>query len=130
MSSVAMRDVQTDLEGVFLSPAWADHNIVVVPDDFPLVGEGVKFKIDGSSRSYYYGGYGITGKLYLSIYTKAGRGQTGANEIIDILNTLFQGRTFDSGTQTGPSTSISLGIDRDNRSLMRTDYSVPFTKFS
>ena len=130
MTNVTLRDVQTDIESIFLSPSWTAQNIEVVPDDFPLVGEGVKFKVDYQSQNFYYGGYGVTGKLYLSIYTKAGKGQTRANVIVDLLNTLAQGQTLPAGTQTGPSTVIALGIDRDNSSLTRTDFSVPFNKFA
>jgi len=129
MTNVATRDVQSSLEEVFLSPTWQATQIQAVPDDLPLYGEGVKYKITMKSENFYFSGYGITGRLYISIYTRSGRGPTRSNEIIDILNDLFQGQMLARDVQTGPSTVIDMGLDMDDPSLLRTDFSVVFSKF-
>ena len=129
MTNVATRDVQSALESVFLSPTWQSTQIQVVPDDLPLYGEGIKYKILMSSKQFYYGGFGVTGHFIASVYTRAGRGPTRANEIIDLLTTHFQGQTMDGNLHTGPSTLIDMGIDQDDPSLIRTDFRVSFNKF-
>ena len=125
-----IEEIQRDLELVFMSPEWTLHNITVVPDGYELLGEGIKFSVDYDAKSFYYGGYGVTGRMSLSIYVEAGLGQTRANEIADWLNDVFQGKTLNSGTQTGPSTLIWYGIDPDNNSLARAEYSLPFSRYA
>ena len=123
--------IQRDIELVFSSPEWTSKNIEVVPDGFELLGEGIKFFISYDARSFYYGGYGVTGRMTLSIYVEAGRGQTRANEIAEDLNAVFQGRILSPNqTQTGPSTLVWYGVDPDNHSLARAEYSLPFSKYA
>ena len=71
----------------------------------------------------------FSGLLILSIFVKAGEGDKTLFTVADALDSFFQGKTLTNGTQFGPSTLSTLGLDPTDDSLYRGDYSINFKAY-
>ena len=71
----------------------------------------------------------FSGLLILSIFVKAGEGDKTLFTVADALDSFFQGKTLTNGTQFGPSTLSTLGLDPADDSLYRGDYSINFKAY-
>jgi hypothetical protein len=67
--------------------------------------------------------------LILSIFVKAGNGDTELFNIADSIDSFFQGKTLANGTQFGTSSLMKLGLDPADKSLYRGDYSINFKAY-
>ena len=70
----------------------------------------------------------LSGLVVIGIFTKTGQGQLASAELADKLDVLFQDKLI-NGIQLGSSFLQPRGIDPDDNTLVRDDYTVPFTYF-
>ena len=126
------RNVQTDIEGVFATSNWTGNGIQAYPSNYQggsFADEFVKVEIIPGRPLLTYGSPGVQGQVIIQIYTRAGDGISRSIQIADILDTLLQVQTLPSGTTTGTSSITFLGIDSQDNSLFRADYSVSFRRY-
>ena len=127
------RNVQSDIEGVFATEMWTENNIVTYPSNYQggdFADEFVKIEILPGRPLTTYTRPGVQGQIIIQIYTRAGEGITRSAAIADILDQVLQVQSFSRGTQTGTSSIAFLGIDSQDNSLFRADYSVSFRNYN
>jgi len=71
----------------------------------------------------------VSGVVLVSIYYESGGGQLQASEISELLNDIFEKKLLNFGIQTKVSSLQFLGTDKNDASLSRADYSVPFSYY-
>jgi hypothetical protein len=68
------------------------------------------------------------GMIIIQIYTRSNKGLARCYEIADKLSTLFDSN-YSNSTQLHDGTLNVRGIDKDDTSLFRADYSLEFNSF-
>lgn len=117
---------------VFASPEWQARAIPTFPQDVTPIGDSyvlVTSLFSGSGPN----GASLSGLLIAEIYTAYGEGPLSANTIADALDTALSQKTV----QLNPTTNVQFGVgqlvhkgrDKDNESLTRSSFSVPFHYF-
>lgn len=125
-------DVLRDVEEVFASAEWTSTNITAYPVNYQggsFSDESVRIEVIPGRPITNYGDLGVGGQIIIQIYTRAGEGITRTMQIADSLDTVLQAKTLQRGTQTGTSSLSFLGIDNDDNSLFRADYSISFRNY-
>jgi hypothetical protein len=126
-------DIQKDVFSIFKTARWTAKGINTFPSNF--VGEAA----DDYIRIHIIsGGKGVninsvSGILNIDIFVAAGKGPNKVTQIADTLDTFLVGEHLSTGsgvTQIGASNLVLSGADRDNPSLYRAIYSVPFNYFT
>lgn len=123
-------NLQTDVFSVFDSTAWKAENIKTFPSNFIAVAAGTEFL----RVSVIAGGPGInpkstSGILIVDIFIPAGTGPNRASLIADKLDLYLSGKSKVSAgkaTQFMTSSFVPGAIDKDNPSLYRSKYQIPF----
>ena len=127
--------LKDDIYGVFASPAWNNTGYKAYPQNYsgkvnytkPVVRINIipgKADLDAFSFKKSF-----TGLLILSIFVKAGDGDKALFNIAETLDSFFEGKTLTNGTQFGPSTLSTLGLDPADNTLYRGDYSINFKAY-
>jgi hypothetical protein len=105
-------------------------SIQMVPRDFyGAIGPNDEFfaiQIVMPQADLFYNSKRMNGMLYIDIFTKIGEGDLRAAVLMDELDSVFQGKTLPNGLQFFQSQSLDMGKDRDNPSLKRIEYQIPF----
>jgi hypothetical protein len=124
-----------DIFSVFDTSAWKNEGINTWPSDFKPDDAGDKYvrvSIVPSGRGLNR--TSASGILIIDIFTPAGFGPQAQNQIADKLDAYLTGKSL--STQTGGSTQFPkesalryLGTDKDNPSLSRASYEIPFNFF-
>jgi len=126
--------LQEDINAIFASQPWLDLQIETHPEGF--VGntyekEYVVVTIIASEPKTSI--TSVSGQILIDIYIPAGLGLKRAYEIADLLDEQMAGKvlynTLAGTTQLGSSSLQGRGTDKDNQSLYRAIYSIPFTFF-
>jgi len=127
--------LKSDIYGVFGSGAWTATGYKAYPSNY----SGVVDTTGSFIRTSILPGNGtveahglkkkLSGMLILSIFVKAGNGDSELFTIADTLDSLFQGKTLTNGTQFGTSALMQLGPDPADKSLYRGDYSINFKAY-
>jgi hypothetical protein len=126
----------SDVFSVFDSVAWKDLKLKTIPTDFievpkpgaPTVEEFVRVDVvaSGSGVNIVSG----SGVVIVDIFTKAGLGPARKNIIADILDSYLVGKTLKTvagkNVQFFGSTLAKGQGDKDNPSLNRASYTIPF----
>ena len=115
---------------IFGTTGWLAENIKTIPSDFTAENLGdtyirVSIISDGTEITKR----SSRGIINIDIFTPAGEGSAVANSIADRLDAYlsFQTKSLPSGSlQMMESSMNSLGVCKDNSSLTRSLYSVPF----
>lgn len=127
--------LRSDIYSVFSTTDWTTLNIKAYPDNYQgaisTTDSFVKISIITGSASLDAFSFGkqLSGMLIISIFVKAGNGDKDVYTLADTLDGFFEGKTLQNGTQFGPSTIKYSGLDRDDPSLYRGDYSITFKTF-
>ncbi len=127
--------LKDDVYGVFASPAWKSTTYKAYPANYngQIDSSSVFIRIsilpgkpslDGFSFSKTF-----SGMLILSIFVKAGDGDKTLFTVAETLDSFFEGKTLANGTQFGPSTLKTLGLDPSDDTLYRGDYSINFKAY-
>jgi hypothetical protein len=124
-------EIQQVVYGVFASPAWESEGIPAVPANFQgetPAGIHVKISIVPGRPDYsnHSRGKCIEGLLILSIYTGTQSGEKDLFATADKLDAHFQSKRIGQ-VDFGVSTCAPRGMDPDNSTLFRGDYSISFT---
>jgi hypothetical protein len=127
------RALLTSIDAVFASTEWTNLGINAYPANYwPQTNpdEFVIYEIIPSSiavQEYSKANY-KAGLIILQIYTRANQGLLRTTEIADELNVLFE-KEFTNDTQLYDGVLSVKGIDKDDTSLFRADYSLQFNSF-
>jgi hypothetical protein len=124
-------EVISDIEGVFGTSTWTSKNIQIYPANYSgaYTTEFIKLEVVPSRPLNYYGSLNVQGQAIAQIYVQTGLGSRRIMEIADHLDDVLQAKTLSNGTQTGTSALSFLGVDPDDNSLFRADYSISFKKY-
>jgi hypothetical protein len=125
-----------DIYAIFDLAGWKAENIKTFPENFvgSVVGdEYVRVNIVASGNTGDKRIGSVSGLLIIDIFIPAGAGPRRAATIADKLDKYLAGQskklTSNGNTQFGISAMSPLGNDRDNASLYRFHYSIPFNYF-
>lgn len=127
-------DVEKDIYSVFSSQAWVNENIKTYPSNFLAINPGneyIRVSVIPSGNGINI--QSVSGILIIDIYTSAGSGIRRASLIADILEGYFAGKQKQTAqnavTQFTSGTLNHTGVDRDNPSLYRSSYTIPFNYY-
>jgi hypothetical protein len=131
-----MEDIIQSFYSLIASSSWTTLiTEPVYPADFKIVDATPPFLkvsiiLSKSSRESYNGMKEINGIFVIFIFYKAGIGQLYASALADKLDVILQDIVINNNTvQIGESSLQYKGIDPDDKTLARADYSVPFKYF-
>ena len=123
--------LETDIFSVFSSTAWRGEKISTYPNNFVVnnnSSEFIRVTIIPSGRGINISS--VSGILIIDIFTFAGEGTKRPSLIADKLDQYLSGKslqTSSSATTQFQGSSLSfVGTDKDNSSLFRSNYTIPF----
>jgi len=127
------KDIQASIFSLFTLSEWTTHSINTYPANFipDTAGQSyIRIKILPSS-------IGIDknskrGIILIDIFTLLGTGPSDYMEIADKLNSLLENKVLTTASgvvQLSNSAMADLGIDPDNQTLYRVQYSIPFNYY-
>lgn len=127
-------DLQNDIFSVFNSPEWKAENVKTFPSDFLAMNAGNEYlRVNVIAGSFGVNRRSVSGILIIDIFTPAGIGPKRSNLIADKLDRYLENKsislTTGSVTQFQNSAMKPLGVDKDNPSLTRYSYEIPFNFF-
>ena len=127
-------NLQTDIFSVFDSVEWKAENITTYPSNFIAVNPGNEFiRISIIPSDEGVNVRSVSGVMIVDIFTSAGSGPSRAGFIADTLDTYLQSKSLSTVsnivTQFKSSNMAPSGRDKDNKSLYRSTYSIPFNYF-
>lgn len=127
-------NLETDVFSIFGSNAWKNEKIVTYPNNFVITGnskEFIRVSIIPSGRGINR--LSVAGSLIIDIFTFAGEGTRKNSLIADTLDKYLVGNVINTNngnsTQFGYSSLSFIGLDKDNPSLFRSSYTIPFNFF-
>jgi hypothetical protein len=108
----------------------SSFSIPIVPKEFyGTLGPDDEFlavQILMPNSELFFNAKKINGLLCIDIFTKVGEGDLKSASLLDELDSVFQGTALSNGLHFLNSQSIDHGKDRDNPSLRRVEYQIPF----
>lgn len=127
-------NLQEDVFSVFNSAAWKAENIKTFPVNFVPVNQGNEFiRVSIISSKPGINILSVSGVLLIDIFSSAGNGPKQPSTIADKLDQYLVGKSVktqtNAVTQFGNSNLDFRGLDRDNLSLARSLYTIPFNYF-
>lgn len=128
------KSAQDDIFSIFASQAWKAENIKTFPSNFLPIDQGSQFlKISLIFNGSNINLNSISGVLIGDIFTSAGNGPNASILIADKLDQYLVGKsvklTSGSITQFFESSLTERGLDKDNPTLFRSNYTIPFNFF-
>lgn len=126
--------LKTAIELVFSGSSWTTNNISIYPDNYQGTisnqNEFCRLNIlPASSGNNYGGSKNFSGSMIVSIYVKAGEGQSRIMAIADILDVLFANKKLNNGPELGSSYLQISGLDSANSALYTAQYVIPFKTY-
>jgi len=121
--------LETELFAVFNTPTWIAENIKTYPQNFVNVDnvtEYIRVSIIPSGNSVNI--QSVSGLLIIDIFVSAGKGPKALLRIADVLDSFFVGKSFTT-IQFWNSSFVPIGTDKDDPTLFRGSYSIPFNFF-
>lgn len=128
-------DIQTIVYNIIASADYVAESLpTTITENFTGdIPEGEFIRVNltfGGINNTAFGDSSTTsGIVRFDIFTAAGTLPTRSYEVADILDNYFQNKNID-GVSFGKSTLTPQGIDTDNSSYFRSNYSVQFNKFN
>jgi hypothetical protein len=126
--------LQEDIFSIFNGTPWKAEQIKTYPANFTLVGAGNEFiRVSIVASEFGINLNSTAGILLIDIFISAGNGPRQISLIADKLDLYLVGKSVE--TQLGYVTQFSnssldmRGLDRDNPSLFRAVYTIPFNYF-
>lgn len=126
--------LEEDIFSIFDDANWKAEDINTYPSNFNKQegnSEFIRVTIISSNQGLNL--KSISGILLIDIFTAAGLGPNQSTLIADTLDQYLSGisKTLTSGarTQFYSSTLSPMGIDKDNTTLYRSQYTIPFNHF-
>jgi hypothetical protein len=127
-------NLQSDIFSIFNSNAWKAENIKTFPANFVTVNTGNEFiRVSIISSGAGLNLNSVSGVLIVDIFTSAGNGPKPTSLIADKLDQYLVGKVLSTSsqgtTQFMNSNMKVVGLDRDNPTLYRSVYQIPFNYF-
>lgn len=123
------------VQTLFSQSAWTNKNVTIYPDNY----QGKISKKDeygrlnilptNSENATFGGGKGWSGTVIVSLYVKAGEGQSRLMVLGDHLDDILQNKVLSNGLELGTSYINVLGLDTANTSLYSGKYIIPFKSY-
>jgi len=128
-------NLESQVYALFATPSWKAEKIKTLPSNFndnEKVSEFIRVSIIPSGHGVNRNS--VSGVLIIDIFTQAGSGPKRSSVIADKLDSYLSGQSLSSITgvsiQFPESSSLSLlGNDKDNPTLYRVAYTIPFNYF-
>jgi len=126
--------VQDDIFSIFGSDTWKTELIKTVPADFtPNKTDGEFIRVNVITSGEGINKNSTSGVLIIDIFTPAGKGPKRAYSIADRLDAYLQEKAIETNekalTQLKFSSVTPQGVDKDNPTLTRASYTIPFNYF-
>jgi hypothetical protein len=126
--------LKSAIELVFTSAPWTSHNIAIYPDNYQgqtaNQNEFCRLNILPATTANNFGGSKtFAGSIIVSIYVKAGEGQSRIMAIADILDILLGNKKLTNGPELGTSYLQIGGLDSANSALYTAQYVIPFKTY-
>jgi hypothetical protein len=127
-------DLQEDIFSVFDSVAWKAESINTYPFNFIAVDPGNQFiRVNILPSDIGVNLKSISGLLLIEVFVPKGNGPKPLFAVADKLDNYLVGKSLSTHagtvTQFQNSSVQPLGIDKENHSLYRATYSIPFNYF-
>lgn len=123
--------LETDIFSIFSSNVWKNEKISTYPNNFVVnnnSSEFIRVTIIPSGRGINVSS--VSGVLIIDIFTFAGEGTKRPSLIADKLDQYLVGKSLNTSpenTTQFQGSSLSFGVtDKDNTSLFRSTYTIPF----
>ena len=124
--------LQQEVYAIFASAEWQNEDIPLSPSNFNPKSDATEFlriTILPSRAESTFGSLDcVSGLILIDVFTPVGTGVVRAHQIADVLDTYLAGKTL-GNTQLFSSNFSPFGRDRDNPSLYRGIYSIPFSYY-
>jgi hypothetical protein len=126
--------LEKDIYSVFGKPEWQSEGIKTLPSNFLEMNAGTEFiRISIIPSGPGVNIRSVSGVVIIDIFVPASVGLKRANIIADTLDEYLIGKFLSvdpgSNTQFFMSALLHKGPDRDNASLHRSSYTIPFNYF-
>lgn len=126
-------DLFKSIDSVFASEIWLSTGVKAFPMNYyPKVvpKEFVRYEVlpAGNPTDEYGSANYKSGLIIVQIYCQSSTGPSRVFEIADILKSLMERQTIVS-TQVSDGSLELYGVDKDDISLFRADYSLQFNSF-
>ena len=122
-----------DIFGVFGTAEWKAENIKTYPSNFVGVDAGNRYiRVQVLPQGTGLNLKSASGQVLIDIFTPAGGGPIEAMLIADRLDAYLVGKSKQTGaavTQLGNSALASIGQDKANPALHKSQYSIPFNYY-
>ena len=128
-------NLNTDIHSLFAADSWKAEKIKTLPSNFIGIGKVSEFiRVSIIPSGTGLNRKSVSGILIIDIFTQAGDGPKRPSAIADKLDSYLSGRSLSSTTgavtQFPESSSLDhKGNDKDNPTLYRVAYTIPFKYF-
>jgi len=127
-------NLEKDIFLLFSNPLWIAEAIKTFPSNFVTANAGTEFiRINILPKGAGINLNSTSGILLIDIFIFAGNGTKRTSLIADKLDSYLVGKSLSTETNTvtqfGNSALDYLGLDKDNPTLFRATYSIPFNFF-
>ena len=127
--------LSSSIQTLFSQSAWTSKNINIYPDNYQgkIATKDEYGRINilptSSRNAIFGGGKGYDGTVIVSLYVKAGEGQSRLMVLGDHLDDILQNKVLTNGLELGTSYINVLGLDTANTSLYSGQYIIPFKSY-
>ncbi len=126
--------LEADVFSVFSSNAWKLENIKTYPNNFVAVSTGSEFlRISVIPSGQSLNRSSASGIVIVDIFTQAGNGPHRTSLLADKLDSYLLCKSLSTAengvTQFNISSLSFVGIDKENNSLYRATYTIPFNYY-
>jgi hypothetical protein len=126
--------LEKDVFSVFAGASWKSRKINTYPSNYMAQDAGSDFiKVSVLPSGDGINLKSVSGVVLVDIYVQSGTGPARGHVLADELDSYLTGKSFSN--QTGSTTQFfksslsQLGLDPDNQSLYRFQYTIPFSHF-
>lgn len=128
-------DLEQNIFSVFSSEAWKSEGIKTFPTNYIAVNAGNEFiKVNILPGDFGINIASLSGVVIIDIFTPVGKGPRRISVIADLLDTYLVGKSFSinaisTNVQFLGSSLSYTGVDYDNPSLYKAEYTITFNYF-
>jgi hypothetical protein len=127
-------NLEKDIFSLFSNSAWTEEVVKTFPSNFVTVNAGEEFiRINILPKGFGINLNSTSGVLLIDIFTLAGNGTKRTSLIADKLDSYLVGKSLSTESKTTTQFSNSSldysGTDKDNPTLFRATYTIPFNFF-
>jgi hypothetical protein len=125
-------NLEKDVFSIFATNSWKSHNIKTFPANYLTAGDEY-IRVNILPNGAGINRVSVSGILLIDIFVPKGQGPNKVSLIADKLDEYLVGKSpkteLNATTQLFNSSLATLGIDPDNPTLYRAQYSIQFSYF-